>query len=209
MGIFSSTWQSLVHIAKEIYYGISSRNILRKDVLPEDRNTRDDVTNALLTIDSPHYEVHEGEAFRAGYQASVSNNASVDVLILTGAKYCHMVLGASVAGAAQAYFYEHPTVTVVGTAMAEINFNRPKSPTHIATASITHTPTVSLLGTGLIPEGRYLPGGTGGQRPGTSLRASDEMILKPNEYYLYRLTNVSGQAAILNSYIEWYEETTV
>lgn len=174
----------------------------------EDRNTRDEVTNALLTIDIAHHEVHEGEYYRAGYSASVNNSASVDVLLQTAAKYCHVVLEANVAGAAQAYFYEAPTVSAAGTAMAEVNLNRPKSATETATMVVTHTPTVPSVGTTPIVNGRYLPGGTGGNRPGTQARAG-EIILKLNTYYLFRITNISGQSAILNAVLEWYEETHV
>lgn len=165
----------------------------------------DIITGAQLTIDVSHHEVHEGEMFHAEYtNASVSDAASVDVLLRTGAKDAHTVFDVYAGGQARVYLYESVTVTTTGTAVTPYNMNRTYSLT--PTVGISQTPTV-LVGSTVLVNGRVLPGGASQQtRVGGGVRQGVEWILKPDTNYLIRATNTSGSAVPINVVTEWYEE---
>lgn len=165
----------------------------------------DDETGAAVMIDTVHHEVHEGEMFHAGYSvASVSNAASVDLLITTGAGDAHTVFDVFAGGQATVYLYEAPTV-IGGTGLTEYNMKRASAIT--TTVAVAHTPTVTDTGTIALVAGRILPGGTSAQtRVGGGIRSGTEWILKPNTSYLLRSTNTSGSAIAINVTAEWYED---
>ena len=167
----------------------------------------DSATGASLMIDVAHHETHEGEMFHAEYtNASVSDAASVDVLLRTSTKDSHTVFDVYAGGQTKIYLYEAPTVTAVGTAVPAYNMNRSASLT--STVAISHTPTITVSTTILV-NGRVLPGGTSQQtRVGGGVRQGTEWILKPNTNYLIRATNTSGGSVPINVVIEWYEEST-
>lgn len=165
----------------------------------------DTTTGALLTIDTIHHEVHEGEMFHAEYtNTNVANNGSVDLLLTVGVKEAHFVFALNAGGQCLAYVYEAPTSTG-GTAVAAYNMHR-----SIATApltTVTYAPTVTATGSTAIVDGRLLAGGNSVQtRIGGGVRTNTEWILKPSTKYLLRVTNTSGGAVAVNVALEWYEE---
>ena len=139
-------------------------------------------TGAQLTIDVSHHEVHEGEMFHAEFtNASVSDAASVDVLLHTGAKNAHTVFDVYAGGQARVYLYESVTVTTTGSAVTTYNMNRSAALT--PTVAISSTPTV-LVGSVVLVNGRVLPGGASQQtRVGGGVRQGVEWILKPDTNY--------------------------
>ncbi len=166
----------------------------------------DETTGAALTIDIVHHEVHEGEMFHVAHtNASVSNGASVDVLLVTGAKEAHTVWEVFAGGLVSVYLYEGPTATP-GTALNAYNMKR--TSTREPTATVTHTPTGITTGSVALVNGRILPGGNSPTtRVGGGIRAGSEWILKPATKYLLRVNNGSGGAIPINVVLEWYEET--
>jgi hypothetical protein len=83
--------------------------------------------------------------------------------------------------------------------------NYRRSATSVPGCALYHTPTVTAVGTALIP-GRYLAGGTSQQtRIGGEVRDQAELVLKPNSKYLLRITNISGGAVTVNPAISFYE----
>lgn len=170
---------------------------------------QDETTGALLTIETIHHEVHEGEMFHVGYTAaSVANNASVDVLLVTGATVeTHASWEVFGGGQVTVYLYEGPTVGEgdEGTALTIYNMKRDSANTPEAAAY--HTPTVSATGTVALVNGRILPGGTSPTtRVGGGIRSGSEWILAPGTMYLMRITNTSGGTIAVNMGLEWYEE---
>lgn len=167
---------------------------------------QDGTTGALLTIETVHHEVHEGEMFHAAYtNGSVANNGTVDVLLTTGAKEAHTVWEVFAGGQVTVSLYEAPTTSAAGTAVTAYNMKR--SSTNTPTAAVTHTPTVSATGTVTLVNGRILPGGTSPTtRVGGGIRANAEWIMKASTKYLMRITNKSGGTIAINAVLEWYEE---
>jgi hypothetical protein len=165
----------------------------------------DETTGALLTIDTIHHEVHEGEMYHAEYSvASVANDASLDLLVTVGLKEAHSVFEVLASGLVQVYLYEAPTASG-GTPLAIYNMKRASLNTALST--VTHTPTVSSTGSVVLVNGRLLPGGNSPQtRVGGGVRTGTEWLLAPSTKYLIRITNKSGAAVIINSSVEFYEE---
>lgn len=164
----------------------------------------DDTVGALITIDTVHHEVHEGEMFTVEHSASVTNTNSLDILFTIGNKTAHTGISVSAGGQITGYLYEAPTASG-GTALTIYNMNRTSS--NVSEAIATHTPTVSATGSVALINGRVLPGGATNQtRVGGSARTGAEWILKSNTKYLLRITNTSGGTIVINPVIEFYEE---
>lgn len=169
----------------------------------------DATTGAALAIDTIHHEVHEGEMFHCSHTgASVSNAASVDVLLVTGAAVeTHATWEIFAGGQVTIYLYEAPTVTEgnEGTALTAYNMKRDSDNT--PDALLYHTPTVGATGSTALVNGRILPGGTNPTtRVGGGIRSGAEWILAPDTLYLLRVTNTSGGTIAINLVLEWYEE---
>jgi len=165
----------------------------------------DATTGAALVMDTVHHEVHEGEMFHAEHtNASVSNGASVDVLLVTGAKEAHSTWEVFAGGLVAVTLYE-AAVATAGTALTVYNMNRRSIKAPVATLS--HTPTGITTGSVTLVNGRILPGGNSPQtRVGGGIRSGAEWILLPSTKYLMRVTNGSGAAIAINVVLEWYEE---
>lgn len=166
--------------------------------------TTDDIVGALVVLPVEHYEVHEGETFSASFvNTTLADNAVLEILLQTGAKYAHVTFFASCGGDARVTIVENPTVSDAGTGLTEHNNKRYSDDT--ATVTATHTPT-ETGGTVIIDA--FLAGGTGGNAAGGLLRANTEFILKANEDYTFRVTNLSGGTKGASLVVNWYEEST-
>ena len=152
----------------------------------------------------PHKQVHSSKMFSAGYHVpTLADNGNLDILIQVGANPIHIGVRGSIGGDGRGFIYEAPTISDVGTALVAANHRRSSS--NVTTAIITHTPTVTLVGTQF--NGTfYIPGGAGGKAIGGEAVGFDsELILAPNTDYLYRLTNISGQAREAAMHATFYE----
>lgn len=169
----------------------------------------DDVTNAIVTVNHVHHEIHEGEHYlvQEGIQL---NNASKEYLIVTPntTKWAHIVIAIEGSQDTSASLVETTTKTG-GTAMAEINLNRNSANT--ASVVVTHTPggaagTPTTLfscqfGNATSPGGR---GGNGG-----AINGRQEFMLKQNESYLLTVTALSANVNNICVVISWYEHTSI
>lgn len=157
----------------------------------------------LAVLDYIHWKVHRGQMFAAEYLASVNNNASMDLLFVTGPEETHIKFSVTAGGACTVYLYEDTITSANGTIVPTHNHRR--SATNVASAQLYRTPTVTTVGTALIP-GRYLAGGASqATRIGGAVRDEAELVLKPNSKYLLRVTNISGGAVTVNPVISFYE----
>lgn len=163
----------------------------------------DEVHSALTMIPVFHAEIHLGNAYTASSGViSVDNNADLDMVITTGSKSAHITFHLGLGGDSQIFFYENPDVGSGGTLIAPVNRNRNSSNTPEATILVD--PIINGTGTLLLED--YDPSGSGPQALGTVGGDSSEFDLKPNEDYLLRITNISGQAQNYSERAEWYEE---
>lgn len=166
----------------------------------------DEEVGGLIITDSVHNEVHEGMMFQASYRSpdasDVADNGTLDLLVRVGADNIHTAFEFVAGGDAEHAIYEGTTVTDsnFGTALSENNMNRGSIIT--TDVQVTHTPTINSIGTLL--HNMFLPGGTGGQALGASIRTGTEWILAANTTYLLRLINRAGTAQPLCIVLQWY-----
>jgi hypothetical protein len=167
--------------------------------------TLDETTGALLGIDVPHHEIHEGESHLASYKtpdaSPLADNGTIAFAFVVGAKECHVVAEGACGGDMEGELREGVTYTG-GTSLAI--FNKKRASSSGATATLVRDPTVT--GAGTLLENRFVPGGTGPQAAGGAGGQRNEWVLAPGRTYLYRITNRAGNNQPASMVVEWYEE---
>lgn len=142
----------------------------------------------VITQQELDHIIYHGNAYGVGYyNAAVANGSSIDLLVSCDDVPLSVQLKIAGGGDCLLNLYENPTISSPGTTLTAINLNR--NSTKTCGASVSHTPTVSSVGT-LIYQ-LYAPGGTGGNASGGDA-SFQRGILKKGEEYLFRLTNISG-----------------
>lgn len=182
---------------------MSSRSV---QILGDDRSVAKVDTNSghLIAMSEIHARIHEGTMFSVDQvDTALADTASLTYLISTSASQsAHLRVLAALGGDARLQFFENPTVTMAGSAVTPINRNRFSS--NVAASTVTTGPTVSSDGTELLDI--ILPGGSGFfLSPGSSGNAFEEYILKLDEDYLARVTNISGSAQPASLQLDFYE----
>ena len=167
-------------------------------------NVKDETVDAIKTIDYPHSEIHEGNAFLYCEVTDFSNGAVRDILIVTPntTKWAHMVLDVVSELEADLKIYEAPTASNNGTAVTE--FNRNRNSATVNTTVITHTPTIAGGSEGTLICQKHW--GSGKANGGES-RNLTELVLKQNTKYLLRVTNATTSANQIEIDLNWYEHT--
>lgn len=167
----------------------------------------DSTTGGLVNIDLNHHEIHEGDHFFISSYFTASSTATNDIIIETGAKYCHLVFSIdSNEYGFSLTTYEGVTANTDGTLINSFNNNRPSitaptatyrlNPTSIVTTSATLIRS-TLTGTAVTPLTRSA---------GSAVR-EDEVILKTNTKYLIRIANLGSGNNNINFKFNWYELT--
>jgi hypothetical protein len=157
---------------------------------------------SLINIDQGHYQVHAGYSFSVCKTSlAVANAANQDIRFKTGSKSCHMAFDISLTGKANVLIYEASTISA-GTALTVINNNRNIANTALAT--VTHTPTVTAVGTTILAD-KLIGTASSGVVMGGAGSGRNELIFKPNTEYLIRVTNTSGAAIDIGNCINFYE----
>lgn len=163
----------------------------------------DSIGEGLVVIDADHYRVHLGQAYFSSLKIStLGAGASFDILLTNPAdNYPHLrsFAGVMTSGPCDVFVYEDTTVSSAGTGVAAVNMNR--SSANTADLVLTHTPTVTRVGTQL--EYTMLPAGH--KQGGVWASVAIEWILKPSANYMFRLTNNDNSAVDGGLEFFWYE----
>lgn len=166
---------------------------------------RDATTNALVVIDSVHHRIHEGQSHITSYKtpdgAPLADDATLVFIMETGANECHVDAEGACGGDMEGELYEGTTYTD-GT--AQPIFNKKRSASEGATATVVRDPTITDVGT--LIENRFIPGGKGPRAVGGAGNQRDEWELRPNTTYMFRITNRAGSNQPASLVLEWYEE---
>lgn len=170
-------------------------------------NPIDDVSGAVTTIDFAHHEVHDGDHFFVDGFGTVGVGTSIDFTIVTPntTRWSHMLFNIETTQPTEIYIYEANNLGTGGTAATPINNNRNSLGT--STLVIKQGQTVGTLGTLLSSKAVGAPGVAGKSSGGMASRV-DEMILKQNSNYLYRITSRGG-TNIISYQGYWYEHTSI
>lgn len=156
------------------------------------------------TIDVNHLRLHEGRAYYV-YKlfpnaSKLATSSSIDIAVAwPDGVLPHSVVAYQCGGEAEFYIYENPS-TSGGTPITIHRRNR--ALTTASTGAAVLAPTVSDLGTEIFAE--FISSGAGGTGAGGG-DYTYEYVFKPLTTYLFRLTNVNGQAQMAELRIEWYE----
>lgn len=149
--------------------------------------TSDDLS--LSVVNDLTRKARQGEVYHFSHLfSSVADSANADILISTGAERVSLTFSVSVAADTEVRIYETTVVSNSGSAVTSFNRNRTQDTTF--TSTVTHTPTVSELGTLVTTD--YLPGGEKNKEVGSSSSNFIVWVLKPDTNYLFRSTNTSG-----------------
>jgi hypothetical protein len=156
-----------------------------------------------------HNYLHEGRVFVANnYNPAVGDPGALETVITVGSTYnLHVIASAQAGGDFLGELYEDVSSVVGGTAVTPSNRNRESSAASTGTVLINPA-SYSLVGATQLEED-YVPGGTGGNALGGAGSTRDEYILKRDTTYLYRITNLAGQAKPMSLHLEWYEHLPV
>ena len=178
----------------------------------------DKSTNALMTIDYEHHELHGGSLFTCHYVQEVTDIADRSVIAFTtpAAKQIHMIVHASCTAASHLLILEGAVGTAAGaTDLTVYNRNRNSDNTSELTSidgtegSVSYysltTDTAITGGTEIYKE--YIGAGQQGQAAGGASRGSEEWILKASTVYDIELKAIDANTNNQNVELIWYEHT--
>ena len=160
---------------------------------------------ALVTIDFAHYEIHEGEHYKAGFQdISMDDDDIIELIFVTSntTTWDHWVLVAQSTGAVYIDVYEDVVTSSDGTPV--VVYNRNRNSLKVSNTSVYKNPVITSNGTKIST--RWLGSEGFKEDTGASERGESELILKQNTKYLVRLTAISdGIVGAIGG--DWYEHT--
>ena len=167
-------------------------------------NEVDRATQGIITIDYAHHEIHSGSHYFYTDTVTLASSGTQDYLITTPntTKWAHMLLAGIGSAITQFDLYEGSDRT--GTsAQTVINQNRNSS----NTAGVTIHKGTSSGTTDGVKIFTHKGGSSGGvSRTESSVRNDNEIILKQNTKYIFRVT--SGTTDNITSVgFSWYEHT--
>jgi hypothetical protein len=173
-----------------------------------DKVRMDGSTNTLNVIDYPHHEIHSGSSFTVA-DTVVADTTTVKWQITTPntTKYAHLVFTLTCTGEATFLVTEGSDRTD-GTALVEVNRNRVGTPT-AATVIVTRTPTSGTTdgATTLFTMRNGITNVAGKNIEGSTARATNEWVLKPNTKYVVSITTYAAVYATM--VVDWYEHTDI
>lgn len=157
---------------------------------------------ALILMAWEEMQIHEGKHFYKREYFPLAGSSTLNVLIYTGEQEAHFLPAISGNdGAINVSFWENPTVTTNGTLVPYFNSNYNYNDTNGLT--FYRGGSVSALGTF---KGRNYVGS--GRTYGGTIRATDEIVLKPNSTYLMQIGNQIVTSNVIDCVFTWYDYET-
>ena len=163
-------------------------------------------TNALEFIDYAHHEIHSGSHYFYASHHEMAKNTVNEHLIITPntTKWAHLLIGFnSHGGQVHIELSEVATYSDIGT--LETARNRNRNFADASTTFVYEDPTITLQGTVIystiigVDDKKVSIGG--------DVRGSNEIVLKQNCVYLFRITEQNTDATEVNIEFDWYEHT--
>lgn len=158
----------------------------------------------IVNISHQHANIHVGRSFVASdYDSNIASAVpKYWSLAAPAVKEMHFRVALGTLKGAIVQFFEGPTITVQGTALAA--FNRQRNLAATPTLVIKYDPTVTVDGTQIWVKRIGSSGGGGNDSPGV-LDTEHEIILKKSTDYVLKVTSdENGNDAGLT--LSWYEE---
>ena len=170
----------------------------------------EEVTGALVTVDSDHRYIHQKKKFSAFLKQSIAAGGTHVFCFKTPAtKYVHY-RPANVTPSADKVdlqIFEGAVFTAGTGTLLEAN-NRNRNNPIVSGVELRSAPTVTTVGTLLPGFSAWLPGsaGVGQVRQGDIAGGDDEIVLAQNTTYRFVATNGSTSANVVGFRFNWYEE---
>ena len=169
-------------------------------------------TGAIVTIEYPHHQIHDGKHFQYSEVVDLPVNNVLDIQITTPntTEWTHMTAEFDVENETEWWVYENVTINVAGAAVNEYNTNRNSA--NVATtvlATITNADIANANADTAIAGATFLFHGIAGagKKVGGQGSSRQELILLQNEDYTIRFeSTVAGYVSFL---IRWYEHTAL
>ena len=160
----------------------------------------DNYYKCLVTVDMPHHQVHEGEAyFVDDYQTG--KTAVCYAMTVPAVGQYHFVWGFQASDAFSMNLFEGATLSASGAALTKYNSNRNSANT--SALAVSTAPAISSPGT--IIKRAIINSGVGTADFGGSTREEQEINLKNSTTYLL---SASGSSAGVHLRMYWYETGT-
>jgi hypothetical protein len=166
--------------------------------------TTDAVTNATNVVDYAHHEIHDGSSFYVyAVSADLDTNGTLDITVITPdtLKWNHTLFVSSGSVGYALSAYEGAITDAAGSPFIPINRNRNSDKVSGCTARTGDT--FTSLGVLAIT---FEAGGSGNKQAGTIFGVRDELILKRNTQYLFRLASREDNNRC-TLFVDWYEHT--
>lgn len=176
----------------------------------------DKITNAIMTVDYAHHEIHGGSSFLAFHSAGSKNDGDkINLYFKTPntTTRLHAFLQWSASGAAYGRILEAPTVTANTGTNAQVVINRDRDSAKASTVVDNATSpaankygidvTITNDGTKIFEEfsGAAKTANAAG-------RAESEIILKANTAYCFQVES-DASTLVLFMLVSWYEHAPV
>ena len=175
-----------------------------KLMVESDVKNIDPTTNAVIIQDYPHSEIHGGSHYFYMSHHDMPKNTVNDHIIITPdtEKWAHMIFSYnSTGGQVHVEFTELPTFSSIGT--LEQSKNRNRNYTDSSTTLIYENPTITAQGNELFSQ--KLGADDKKLSIGGDSRGSNEIVLRQNTAYLFRVTELNIDPTIINIEFDWYE----
>ena len=181
-------------------------------VVDEDGNviTFDANTGAIVTIEFPHHQIHDGKHFQYSEVVELPINNVLDIQITTTntTEWAHMTAEFDVESETEWWVYENVTINVAGAAVNEYNTNRNSANgATIVLATITNANIANANADTAIAGATFLFHGKAGagKKVGGQGSSRQELVLLQNEDYTLRFSATG--AGYVSFLIRWYEHT--
>ena len=159
----------------------------------------DPFIGAAATIDSSHYEIHEGDHYTYSRVDTLASGASLELLLTPSGKAQHLIRVVRASGQTSVYLFEG-TGKTGGT--AQTAYNNLRSSLNVPSLVIGLTPAAGADGTQIDVDAF---GSSLGPSTASSIRNDEEWILNPSGVYLLRVTSATN-SNVVNTKLYFYEE---
>ncbi len=166
----------------------------------------DKSTDSLQTIDYAHHEIHAGSHYYVSGHSALDATDTVEFIVVTPdtTTWAHMYFVYSGNKGFHVDVYEGATFTAAtGTLATPRNNNRNEADASILEVRLDPSGIATDAAT-LIDQQKIGPASPGKSDIGGSVGREDELILKQNETYLFRVTS-DENSNIVNYKGFWYE----
>jgi hypothetical protein len=169
----------------------------------------DTMSNSIGVIDNTHKKIHEGEHFYVSGFQRLTDTEEINFYITTpnSSKWAHMLFEIDSIGEMEFYIYEDASSYTGGTTVDPVNNNRNSATVSVLT--VVKDPATPATDTGTLI-GSHAWGLTDTPRKagfGGDAARDDEIILKQNSNYIFRLvSNSTGNLTDYKGY--WYEKAS-